>query len=227
MKAYIPTLLIILVFIAAPAAIWLERSERTVWNERLFLPSFFKDVNRHTPVHDIGTYLPPVISKNMHLTPEQNPILISGAVTVPKGVTLTIAPDVNMYVHEYGLLNVEGTLRIQGSTENPVILTTNEQHLENRTWSGIVFHEGSSGTISFAHIRHASPAVSCGSGSTVSIQNSNLSFGNVGIYTESNECVISNSVVESVQDGIIAVGVPVHINNTKIDADENETRIFE
>lgn len=190
-----------------PLAVWIEHSDAPVWNERLLWPVFQEEPNRHTPRYPLGTFLPPTITQDMTFSAKDNPIILAGTTTIAPGVQVTFEPGMMMVVHEYGQIIVEGMLSVRGSAEQPVRITSNEEHIDNRVWTGIVIQSGGQATMNHAIIRYASPAVSCMAQSKATISNSLIEFGNLGIYTESPACAVTASTIRSVRDGVIAVGV--------------------
>ena len=205
-----------------PVAIWIEHSEATVWNERLLWPTFEEEPNRHTPHHALGTFLPPTIAQDVTFSAKENPIILAGTTTIVPGVQVTFEPGVMMVVHEYGQIIVKGMLSLRGSAEQPVRLTSNEAHIDNRVWAGIVIQSGGQATINHAIIRYASPAISCMPQSKATISNARIEFGNLGIYTETSACAVTASIIRSVRDGVVAVGVEPAIQTTNIKARNKE-----
>ena len=82
--------------------------------------------------------------------------LIYGALTIAEGATLTIGPGVTLYLHDHASVEVYGTLRIEGSLEQPVTLLGDrtDRIFDNlyyrdmsAQWGGINFHPGSTGSL--------------------------------------------------------------------------------
>lgn len=78
--------------------------------------------------------------------------LIYGDLVITEGVTLTIAPGVTLYLHDHASLQVYGTLRIEGTLQQPVSLMGDrtDRIFDNlyyrdmsAQWDGIRFHPGS------------------------------------------------------------------------------------
>lgn len=209
------TVLISSAFLLIPAAIWFEGAEFQTWHNRLALPEFIFEPSRHTPVHTHGTFLPPTISENLTLTPDNNPVILTSTTTVPKNITVTINPGTIIYTHEFAHLIIEGELNIEGSPTNQVIFTTNEAHPLNQTWSGIQASPNSQVAIKYTSIEHASPAVTCLTGSKTSISNSKITQTIMGVFATSHNCFVSNTIIHSTQDGIVAIDIePALVNNT-------------
>lgn len=198
------TLIGIALIALVPLAVWVEKAEPTTWNTRLALPSFDETVNRHTPNTTTGTYLPPTILRSRTITKAESPVHVSSAVTIPKGVTLTIDEGSELFFSEYALLNVEGTLNVNGEAGSRVIFQTGEEHIQNRVWSGIIFKPGSTGTVRYTTIRHASPGVTCEAGSTTTFTRATIELGNIGVFTQTPACTFSHSIIQYVTVGIVS-----------------------
>ena len=89
--------------------------------------------------------------------------LIYGPLIIPAGVTLTIGPDVTLYLHDHASIEVFGRLLIQGETGHPVRLLGDrtDRIFDNlyyrdmsAQWDGLHFHAGSTGSLlAYADIR--------------------------------------------------------------------------
>jgi len=180
-----------------------EHIRPDVWNARLALPAFVQEPALHTPIIPNGTYLPPVIAYSRTITAAQSPVLLAGTTKIPKGVTLTIDPGVSVYALEYGDISVDGTLIVNGTNTNGVYFSTNESNIANRNWAGIILQPGSRARIAHATIRHASPAISCITGTQAQISHSTLELGNVGLYTETPRCVMVNSTIRNTDKEVV------------------------
>lgn len=168
--------LLSLALLLIPLGIWFALEEPQVWQERLVIPRFDNESNRHTPLHVQGTFLPPVIAKNQILTAADNPVILAKTVRVPTGVTLTIEAGAHVYAHEYALLDIQGELKIKGTAEQPVRFSSNEQHPDNQIWGGIIFEPGSRGIIIQARFKAAYPTIACLPGSQVTIDGLNCVY---------------------------------------------------
>lgn len=176
-------------------AVWIEKTEPHLWQDRLILPNFTQEANRHTPLADAGTFLPPTIVASRTLSASDSPVIIAGQVHIPAGVTVTVNPGTQLLVHEYGYLAIDGTLLVNGTARQRVVFSTNEANVANRAWSGLLFGSGSRGVITHADIRHASPGVTCGEGSNVVIQNTTIELGNLGVFKDSPACRLVNNTI--------------------------------
>ncbi|OQY58715.1 MAG: hypothetical protein B6245_10460 [Desulfobacteraceae bacterium 4572_88] len=93
---------------------------------------------------------PGIISKDTVWTVENSPYLISGNILVKENVRLEIEPGVEIQfktpqVTPVGYyIQVDGTLRAQGTRENPIFFTAEDSGSESgRPWGGIVFTDSS------------------------------------------------------------------------------------
>ena|GEM_PF-949734 len=89
------------------------------------------------PSAAFATALPSTITENMTLTPAGNPY--TGSPTIKSGVTVTVEPGVKLTL---GLLQVEGTLKAEGTAENPIVFTGAKEEKAGE-WTGLVFKSGS------------------------------------------------------------------------------------
>lgn len=216
---------VVLMLAAVPFIAWIERVEPTVWTTRLLLPFFESEPSRHTPLHAIGTFLPPIINADTLLTPADNPVILTTTTRVLPGTTLTLTAGTTIVAHEFAQLIIDGTLHIKGKPTAPVTLTTNEAHESNRTWGGILFNAQSTGMIQYATIHYGSPGISCLQESKVSITNTTITTGSAGIFVASNQCSVRNSTILSVQEGIIGIHLEPQISDTRISAQRTEVAV--
>lgn len=215
---HLSTVIITVSLLLVPLAIWSERTDQTNWNNPLFFGVFEDEPNRHTPIKDTGQYLPAIIDQDLTLTPQGNPYFISGTVTITPGTTLSITAGSQILVHEFGHLINQGTLNISGAATRAVVMTTNELHPLNQTWNGITSAGSSTTTIKYAHISYASPGISCLPLSQTSLEDSLIELGNLGVFADSPNCLISNNVIKSLGDGIIYSDPQLDFSNNFIDA---------
>ena len=220
------TILLAITLALVPLALWVEKTENKTWNEMLIQSVFSREENKHTPLFADGTFLPPTITKDTTYTAKDNPVILTTTTHIPKDNTITFEKGTHVVVHEHGQLTVQGTLNIAGTKTNPVLLTSNEKHPENISWGGIIFTETGKGNISHAVFEYASPAISCINKSAVNIKNTEILHGNLGIYSESKTCNISDSTIRYVHDGIFTSKNAGKIINTNISALRNNIKEF-
>jgi RHS repeat-associated protein len=147
------------------------------------------DINRDNNVFSNPVYL------------EQETIVISELLTVAAGETLTFGPGtVIKFTNSLAGINVQGTLNIQGSLKNPVVLTSwlddsigGESNDDGNAslpaagdWSGIKFEGASaSGNLENVKIRYADQAIEGRNGARINLSNTALTENNFGVYVYS------------------------------------------
>jgi hypothetical protein len=102
-----------------------------------------------------------VLESNKQITwPAGKPYVIYNSVLIPTGTTLTIAPGAQIYSHINSKIYVQGTLKVNGTFDNPVVFQGDR--LENDykdvagQWDGIHFLTTSkNNTIKGAIIKNA------------------------------------------------------------------------
>lgn len=194
----------VLLVVAVPVAVWLQQ-QGNVWTDRLWLPNLLNEPPRHSLLYTNGTFLPPVITKDTHLTPADGPVLLPNHTQIPAGVTLIIEPGTNIYVHEFAQLEVTGTMRARGTATAPITFSSNEQNPVNQTWGGIIFLPGSHGELTYTTLHDGSPNISCLTTAQVMIIQSLLEGGSVGFYTTAPRCQLQNSRIQGARTGIVTL----------------------
>jgi len=89
-----------------------------------------------------ATALPGSITENMTLTPAKSPYT-GGSSTIQAGVTVTAEPGTVLKV---GALTVKGTLKAEGTAENPVVFTGAKGEKAGE-WESIRFESGSGSSV--------------------------------------------------------------------------------
>lgn len=226
MNKSVSLLLATAIILGLPLAIWVEHQENFTWTNRLFAPRLEPVINRHTPGVSQGTFLPPLIQKNTTLSSADNPVIIPAITTIAPDTTLTIQEGVTIYVHEYGALLVKGTLTINGRQKNQVVMTTNEMNMANQVWSGIITEPGGQTNIQYTQIAYASPAVTCGLGANLNANHVKITYGNLGLFAARSNCILVNSLIKNVRDGIVAQGEAPATASTIIQASRENIKII-
>jgi parallel beta-helix repeat protein len=111
---------------------------------------------------------------------------VSGNLTVPTGVTLTIKPSVILTFNSGSKLTVNGTLSAVGTSTSPVTFDFTSPN--STTENGIVLNS-SSGTINYCQIRNAYRGI-YENGVSINITNSAISGCTDGIYLYSSSPTI-------------------------------------
>lgn len=215
-------LCLLLVIIGLPFFAYVEHKQNSIWAKRLAIPQLVREPSFHTPRYSEGTYLPIIINKDVTIAPEDGPVLIAGVVTITPQGSLLIQAGTNVYVHEYGQIVNQGNIVIEGTKDAPVIFDTNETNEANQVWGGIIVSSSGKAIITNTIFTHASPAVSCLTGSHVSINNSTIRNANVGLYSETSSCILQNSRITAVRDAIVAVHQKPITQNVAITANHSD-----
>ncbi|MDP3149200.1 MAG: right-handed parallel beta-helix repeat-containing protein [Ignavibacteria bacterium] len=150
--------------------------------------------------------------------------LVTGVVTVPSGKTLTVAANAVLNFKHNGSLIVNGTLVVQSGaslrftngayltingTLNATGISTNKITFDRigttGTWGGIVFNSGSSGSVEYCNIYHATNGITCSS-TLPMIRYNTIANNATGIYvsnvgTPSNE-ISYNTIQSNTYQGI-------------------------
>ena len=126
-----------------------------------------------------ATVLPEKITENMTLTAAGNPY--TGNPTIEPGVTVTVKPGVKLKLN---ILNVKGTLKVEGTAEEPVVFTGAKEEAPGE-WCHVLFNAGSGASvIDHAELKYGG---ACGGGmlwaqggSSPTITNSTLRKSSTG-----------------------------------------------
>ncbi|MDP3148260.1 MAG: C25 family cysteine peptidase [Ignavibacteria bacterium] len=136
--------------------------------------------------------------------------------TINSGVTLTVQPGVNLTFASGASLIVNGTLNAAGTSTDKI---TFDRSGASGTWNGIVFNSGSSGSIDYCNISHATTGITCSSTlpmirhNTITNNTTGISVSNVG--TPSNE-ISYNTIQSNTNRGINLVSTSPKIYNNTI-----------
>jgi len=212
------SLLLAIVLLIAPLAIWGEKFLSEQWQERLVIPKFEVEPDRHSSRFWSGTALPRTIRQDLVISPAQNPIFIYGTTAIPAGRTLTIEAGTKIYVQEFAGLNVSGTLNIAGEENNPVGFASNENHPDNQMWSGLVVDATGTANVNYAKITGAAPAFTCLPDSTANITNTDIAQGSMGFFTASSKCELANSIIRGFREGVVSIDTEPNLPNSQVTA---------
>jgi hypothetical protein len=220
------TRLLVVVLIVLPFAGLAERFIPEVWQERLALPVLTATLPRHTPRQAQGVFLPPRLTATYAAPTATEPLLLAGTVEIPADVTFTIPAGTHLFAHEFARLVVKGRLIIAGTPDQPVQLTTNEQHPANQWWSGLVIEPGGVAEIRHAQIEYAYPGITCLSGSTTTVTETRIRYTSLGAFVASDQCAFIRSLITSRRHGIISVGPAPRLERTTITASREALRQY-
>ncbi|WP_444944680.1 right-handed parallel beta-helix repeat-containing protein [Microbulbifer sp. ZKSA006] len=132
-----------------------------------------------------------------------------GTSYVPNGVTLTIEPGAHIEIAGDFSLEVFGTLDAQGSSDSPVVFTSDEGTPSAGDWAGIVAQTGGTVSLDYVTLEYAEYGLYAALGSTFSLSNSTLQYFNEsGIYANSASGSIDNSTIQYADNaGVYLYGV--------------------
>ena len=154
-------ILLTIFLLLIPAGIWAEQTYFDIWHDHLISPEREQRTSPRTPLFEFGTTLPDTIDQPITLSASDNPIILSGTTTISPSGNLTLAPGTQIYTHFMSQLIIEGTLIANGTDQQPITFTTNEQHPDDQTWLGIMVKETGRANINHAIIKYGSPGLSC------------------------------------------------------------------
>jgi len=90
-----------------------------------------------------------------HWTIDDSPVIIEDSFTIPAGTTLQIDDGVQVYVDGAYTIYVNGSLKINGTTASPVVITSNAGVPAAGDWNGFIFNQSSGAQIVNAEISYA------------------------------------------------------------------------
>ncbi|WP_444905899.1 beta strand repeat-containing protein [Microbulbifer sp. SSSA008] len=130
-------------------------------------------------------------------------------VYVKSDVTLTIEPGARIEVGGDFSLKVSGTLDAQGTSDNPIVFTSDESTPSVGDWYGIVAENGGTVTLDYVTLEYGDYGLYANSGSTFSLSNSTLQyFDESGVYAHNASGTINNNTIQHADNaGVYLYGV--------------------
>ena len=126
-----------------------------------------------------------------------NVYLVTSDVEVQTGVILTIEPG-TLVKFDGAKLQIAGTLRAPGTSENPVTFTSDS------SWEGIALLDSSvNSSISFGVIEKATGTALDINGGTLTLTNSTIRLSSQGIWVRSSRTTITGNDIYSNDTGLI------------------------
>jgi outer membrane protein assembly factor BamB/flagellar hook assembly protein FlgD len=160
----------------------------------------------------------PVITTDTTWSLDGSPFLVSGALTINPGVSLTIAAGVEIMMATEATIVVNGTLDLQGSESQPVVFTSfNDQSTcawpgssgspAAADWTGIQVVGGGTMTAAWSLLRHANIAIDIVDTALVQVSDSRIESTNTGIRVDgaSQPVVLNRVVFASTEEGSIGL----------------------
>jgi len=145
-------------------------------------------------------------------TPENSPYIISGTIEVTKGALLKIEAGTEIRFNKGAKILVNGELAVEGTIDNPVIMTSNATSSAKGDWAGIEF----SNTATDAIIKDGEYL----SGSI--IKNAIIKFGQGIKCTDASPYIVSNQVMYNTV-GLEINGGESNIGDLVLDASSAKT----
>ena len=131
-----------------------------------------------------------------HFTPGKLcvPVTIQANTSIAQGKAFEPQAGIELSFLSGKTLFVGGTLNALGSSSSPIIFT----HNGSGTWDGIQFNSGSSGTLEYATIRHASKGIYIDHTNAVTVNHCTIeNFTEQGIYAYATSGSIENSTLQN------------------------------
>jgi parallel beta-helix repeat protein len=132
-----------------------------------------------------------------------SPFIVTAAISVPAGRTLTIEPGVVIKFNSGLSFTIDGTLEAVGTVTDSIQFTSNKTAPNSGDWAGIIFTSTGSGSIKYAVIEFAMEGVKT-SNSSPTISKSDIRHNDNGIESSdsSSPLVESNSFHDNVNTAI-------------------------
>lgn len=139
-----------------------------------------------------------------------SPYVVESNLTVKGGATLTIEAGVKVLINENVSLIVEGSLLVNGTTDERVTFSLNRNESNNKSWLGIVFvgEETEFLIVRYANVRYAKNGITIKSLGRVIIENSDISlngFSGIQIVGQGNILLKRNAILFN-ENGIYVKG---------------------
>jgi len=97
-----------------------------------------------------------ILQDNTSLKPENNPHILKSTLTIPKDITLNIEAGTIIKVQKGAKqIMIYGNCNAVGTSDAPIIITSDELEPKSGDWDYIEFHQGSTGTLKYVTIEYA------------------------------------------------------------------------
>ena len=178
-----------------------------------FNPYSYAEVSGNTITNSKGIYFHSgTLTGDVTWDQDDLYVIHYNGITVAQGVTLTIAPGTRVEFDRYtsyGGLNVHGTLIADGTAEQPITFTSNEDTPQKGSWQGLDFTDTSTGNVlDNVEISYARYSVKVTS-ADVMLTNSTIrdnSTAYPAIYLTDSAATISGNVITDNDNSGISMG---------------------
>jgi len=97
-----------------------------------------------------------ILQDNVSLKPESNPHILKSTLTIPKDITLNIEAGTIIKVQKgTNKILIYGNCNAVGTSDSPIIITSDELEPKSGDWDYIAFHQGSTGILKYVTIEYA------------------------------------------------------------------------
>jgi parallel beta-helix repeat protein len=112
-----------------------------------------------------GTSISGVITGNTTWTKTNSPYVITGLTVIDNGATVTISPGVKLIIQNGAIFNVDGTLNINGTKNDTILITSTQPGLT--TFTGINIRSTGRLSIAYTIVEYADVGIKAALGSTI------------------------------------------------------------
>jgi parallel beta-helix repeat protein len=158
------------------------------------------------------------IDKDTVWDKQKSPYLLRGDITIQANSTLTIEPGVVLEFSGNNKFIVEGTLRAEGTANNPIIFKQSGKYFISG-WYGIVFKSKNpkdNSVLKYGNIYQARFAIYCDGGSP-QISYCTITANNIGVHLWNSNAIISNNKIsDNIENGLYIGSMNPTITNNLI-----------
>jgi nitrous oxidase accessory protein NosD len=119
------------------------------------------------------------LGANETWSPADNPHNITGTVTVPAGIKLTILPGTQVFFSGFYSILVEGEMAAGGTIADPVLFT---RDASTAYWNNLQFQTNGKGSLTYSRIEYAYSGITLITNSACTIDHSAIQSAYYGIY---------------------------------------------